>query len=99
MATNRRYPAGQSVDAEYAFHHWLTLYMQALGSVEPQLKRAGIMEEAPTPGKNYHVPLPPLGTPMTREELAELFPGAKGALSELARMVRQHETAKKDGAA
>lgn len=62
MATNRRYPAGQSVDAEYAFHHWLTLYMQAYGSVEPQLKRAGIMEEAPTPGKNYHVPLPPLGT-------------------------------------
>lgn len=46
-----------------------------------------------------YVPLPPLGTPMTREELAELFPGAKGALSELARMVRQHETAKKDGAA
>lgn len=46
-----------------------------------------------------YVPLPPLGTPMTREELAELFPGAKGALSELARMVRQHETAKKDGVA
>jgi hypothetical protein len=62
MGSNRRYPAGQSVDAEYAFHHWMTLYMMGYDSVEPQLKRAGIMEEAPTPGKNYHVPIPPLGT-------------------------------------
>lgn len=56
----RFYPAGQSANAEFAFHSWLTLYMQAYGSAEPILMREGLMEEVPTATKAYHVPVPPL---------------------------------------
>lgn len=61
MPTNRFYPAGQSASAEFAFHHWITAYMEAFLSVKPIMRAAGLMEEFPTPGKNYHVHVPRLG--------------------------------------
>lgn len=69
MATNRTYPAGQATGAEYAFHQWMTLYYDAyMTTASPQLRTMGLLEEAPTPGRNYHVSIPPLGTGDTVEQ-------------------------------
>lgn len=69
MATNRIYPAGQAAQAEFAFHQWMTLYYDAyMNAASPQLRAMKLLEEAATPGRNYHVSIPPLGTGDTVEQ-------------------------------
>lgn len=65
----RLYPAGQAANAEFAFHSWLMLYNQAFNSVSPVLMGSGLMEQASTQGKNYHVPIPPLALGDTVTEI------------------------------
>lgn len=65
----RFFPAGQSANAEFAFHSWLSLYQEGYDSARPILMSSGLMEEATTATKQYHVPVPPLSLGDVVEEI------------------------------
>lgn len=66
---SRIYPAGQAANAEFAFHTWLTLYMQAYTKAKPKLRAMGLLEDARSSTKKYHITLPPVALGKEVEEI------------------------------
>ena len=63
MATNRRLPApGQfEVDPEVAWDSWNLDYFTGYDEADPVMRKNGLIRDAVTRGRRYHLPVPALG--------------------------------------